>query len=133
MADPSSGDGRSQLALGLFELGEGLGVVDHVRVEPDLADLGPGLGDGGICFLLEIGRPFDRFHQVRDQVRPPLVHVFNLAPFRPNVLIEPVEAVVNAGDPKPDDDRQNDDDAQDAEGAEAALRTRGSRDLRCFV
>jgi hypothetical protein len=85
-----------QLALGLLELVEGLGVVQCLGRDLDRRRLGPRLDHLGQGFLLEVGFALDGGHDVRDQVGAPLVLVEYLAPARLDLLVERLELVVAA-------------------------------------
>ncbi len=87
----------------------------------DLADLGPGFGDGREGVLLEVGRALDRFDQVRNEVGPPLVFVFDLGPLGLDFLVEADEPVVNPGDVQGDDEDAQNEDAEAAEGKDLLI------------
>src|SRR4051794_6453705 len=79
-----AGEGRGQAVLGLLELLELLRIVEDLlrRLGADLADAAARLHHLGQRRLLEVGGAFDARHQVRNQVRPPLIDVLHLPPLR---------------------------------------------------
>ena len=90
--------------------------VELPGVDLDLADLGPGLGDGREGVRFEGGRALDGLDQVGDEVGPALVGVLDLAPLGLGLLIEADERVVDARDVDGADEEHDEDDHQAADG-----------------
>ena len=91
-----TGEGGGKASLRFLEFGKGLGVIDHFGPGLDGADLGPRLGYGGEGFFL-VGRVgLYRFHQIGDEICPPLVGGFHIAPGRDHGLVVLLDGVVAA-------------------------------------
>ena len=71
------------------------GLVEVIGVDGDLGGLGARLNDFGERSLLMGGVALDRVDEVGDQIRAPLVLVFDLSPGALHVLVELNHSVVS--------------------------------------
>ena len=56
-----------------------------------------------LFILLEVGSAFDRRHQIRNQISPPLVDVLYLGPCRVHPFLQANQAIVDSANDQPDE------------------------------
>ncbi len=96
--EPAQGAGK--LVLSLLVSRERFGVGQVLRRDLDRGRLRARLDHFGQRLAFEVRGPLHRLHQVRNEIRPPLIRILDLRPGGLDALVETDQPVIDAGAPE---------------------------------